>query len=440
MRKYKKNAKKFFTLFVILNIFCTNIFATDDFEAFPEIVAKSYMLFDMHTGNILAESNIDEMIYPASTTKILTAMIVLEECELDEMVTVTDDAFWNIVYGSSSAGIVSGEEMSVIDMLYCMMLASANEASNALAIHVAGDVETFVQMMNYRAVQLGAYNTNFTNPNGLHDENHYTTARDMSIITKNALKDETFLTIVNTAQKTIQETNKNPEKMVYTTNNLIFRVSDPRYYKYANGVKTGYTSAAGNCLVAYAEKDDVHLISLIFDCQRDLSTNENMTTYRTKEMFEWGYNNFFSALLIGKLEPMATVSVRLSSQNDYVSVKTANDVRGLVPNDYDASKLILNYDLPESIDAPIVTDQKIGTVQVLYEGVYYGKVDLLALNDVELSKVLYYVDVLEKFSQSQTFKFILSSLFLLLALSAVNDIVQARRNRAKKAKSNERYR
>lgn len=445
MKITKFSIKKIAILFLILNIFYINVLANDTIaedaivlDPMPEISASSYMLLDQNTGHILMEHNIDEMIYPASVTKILTAILVIENCDPDEMVTITKDAFWNITYGSSSAGLVEGEIMSVNDMLYCMMLASANEASNALAIHIAGSVENFVAMMNLKAIQLGAYNSNFQNPNGLHDDNHYTTARDMSIVTKYALKNEYFSQIVETAQKSISATNKNSEKIVYTTNTLILRKSDPRYYQYANGIKTGFTTPAGNCLVSQAEKNNMQLISLLFNCEKS-SSGENMTSYRTVEMFEWGFSNHINKVLVEQLKPVETVAVRLSSKSDYVSVKTANDVVGLVPKDYDENKLEYLYSLPSTISAPIFVDQKIGTLKVMYDGLYYGSIDLLAVNDVELSQVLYYVDLLEQFFASDTFITILISLILILisyvVFSKIQNNLKSKKRKYKRRRS-----
>lgn len=443
MKKIKTFIKNLMISLIILNISTSIVFATETDAVtvenpFPEVTASSYMLLDQQTGNILAEYNMDEPVYPASTTKILAAIVVIENTDPEDIVTVTKEAFWNIEYGSSSAGIVEGEEMTVHDMLYCMMLASANEAANALAIHVGGTVEDFMGMMNLKAVQLGAYNSNFVNPNGLHDENHYTTARDMSIITKYALKNEFFALIAETAQKTIQATNKNPEKVVYTSNQLIFRVSDPRYYEYANGVKTGFTTPAGNCLVSQAEKNDVQLIGLLFNCAKNPSTGENNAAYKMVEMFEWGFSSYYNEVLIEQLQPMITVPVNFSSENDYVSLKTASDIEGLVPNNYDKTMLEIKYNIPESVDAPITVDQRIGTVQVSYDGVYYGEAELLAVNDVELSQVLYYVNVLEQFFISSTFRIILCSLVMLLILSVIGARIKQRRRRLRKKRRMQR--
>ncbi|MFI3115059.1 MAG: D-alanyl-D-alanine carboxypeptidase family protein [Clostridia bacterium] len=436
----KKFLNKFIIIILTSGLFFNNVYANEKtISPQPEIIADAYMLFDQDTGNILMSENIDMMVYPASTTKILTAILAIENADLDEMVTITKDAFYNMESGATLAGLVVGEEISVHDLVYCTMLASGNEAANALAIHVGGTVENFIAMMNFRAVQLGAYNSNFSNANGLHGDDHYTTARDMSIIAKYALKNEFFCTVANTAQKTISATNKNAQRIIYTTNQLIFRTTDSRYYAYANGVKTGFTSMAGNCLVSQAEKDGERLIALIFDCAKDAGGN-NMTFARSKEMYEWGFENFYKQTLVKELQPMVTVEVRLSSQSDYVSLKVANDLKALVPIDFDEDKISFVFDVPETVDAPIEVDQKIGTVQVRYDGVYHGTLDLLAVSEVELSQVLYYVDVLENFFASSTLRVILVSLVMLVILSDVgvkikNKMRKRKRFMAKKRKS-----
>lgn len=432
MNNVKTFLEKFAILFLVFNIFYTSVLAEGQtISSKPEISALSYMLLDQDTGNVLMASNINKMVYPASTTKILTAILAIENADLDEMVTITKEAFYNMESGATTCGLYVGEEISVHDLVYCTLLTSGNEAANALAIHVGGSIENFINMMNLRAVQLGAYNSNFSNANGLHSDNHYTTAKDMSIIAKHSMKNEFFSTVVNTAQKTIAQTNKNSQRIIYTTNQLIFRTSDYRYYQYANGIKTGFTSKAGNCLVSQAEYNGERLIALIFDCEKD-SAGTNMTFTVAREMFEWGFNNFSNQTLVEALQPLKTVQVRLSSQSDYVSVKASSDLKALVPIGFDEDKVSFVFDVPEIIDAPIKEEQKIGTVQVSYDGVYFGTLDLLAVNEVELSQVLYYVDVLEKFFVSKTFRMILVSLVMLLVLSVLGSRVQRKLRRRKR--------
>ena len=432
MKLTKKLLQKITILTIILNILSISVLATEtkEIQPKPDVLSKAHILIDQNTGNILMQNNIDTKVYPASTTKILTAIIVLENAELTDMVTVTKEAFEGLVAGSSSAGLKSGEIMSVSDMLYCLMLPSANEAANALAIHVSGSTEAFANAMTLKAVQLGAYNSNFENAHGLHNDNHYTTARDMSIIAKYAMKNETFSEIVNTAQKSVGPTNINDEaKIVYTSNMLIFRKSDSRYYEYTNGIKTGFTTPAGACLVSQATKGDMDLISIIYGGEKIASTGENTVFVDTKEMFEWGFNNHYSEDLLDTLKPLFEVPVKLSSESDYISLKAEHDLQGLVPIDFDKEKLTLTPDIPESINAPIKEGQEIGTVSVIYDGISYGTVDLLAVNEVEMSKVLYYVDILENFFNSDIFKMVL---ILLVGILVFSVFVTRARNKKRK--------
>lgn len=424
-----KFLNKLFTFVLIFNLLITTAFASE-MEPIPETTSTAHMLIDQNTGNVLIESNADMQIYPASTTKIMTALMALEHLNPNDMITLTDEAFTGMNAYSSTAGLKVGETISVRDLLYCLMLPSANEAANAIAYEIGeGDLALFAQMMNFRAVQLGAYDTNFVNASGLHDDNHYTTARDMSIITKTALKNELFCEIVNTAQKSIDPTNLTPDgRMVYTSNYLILRKADSRYYSYADGVKTGFTTPAGACLVSNAKKGSMQLISLIYGGERTSSTGYNSTFVDAKAQFEWGFNNHKGETLVSSLGLVTEVTVNLSAKTDYIGLYAKNELTGLVPIDYDVSNLQMIYHLPESIDAPIVKGQFIGTVDVSYDGVSYGSVELLAVSDVELSQVLYYVDKIENFFESDLFQMG----FVVLTIIAIISMIDRKARRRKR--------
>lgn len=434
----KNLLKKIASITLILNILLTNASATEIIELDPKpaMTDKSHLLIDLDTSHILMEHNINEKIYPASTTKIMTAMVALDYLELTDIVTVVQESFNDLPIGSSHAGLVTGEELTVYDLLYCIMLPSANEGANAIALHVGeGDMQTFVNLMNQKAVQIGAYNTNFMNPSGLHDDNHYTTAYDMALITKVALNYETIVEIGNVAQKTLQPNNKKPDgNKVFTSNMLIYRTSDYRYYKYAKGLKTGSTSQAGKCLVSYAENDGRRLLSIIFGAENDSSGVNPVFTY-AKNMFEWGYDNYISKELIDTLKPEKEVAVKLSAKSDYIAVVPENSLSGIVPKNFDAEKIVYTYNLPEIVSAPIKEGQKIGTVDVSYEGIYYGSINLLALNNVEVSDVLYYVDLIENFFQSSLFFRIIGSvggIFLVLFLIRIINQMKRKKRRYRK--------
>ena len=387
----------------------------------PAPQAEAAFLADPESDFILYEKNADEKQYPASTTKIMTALLTLENTDdLNETVEVTEEDFTGVDKDSSKAGFMVGEKVPVIDLLYGLLLPSGNEAANTLARHVGGSVDDFVKMMNQRAKELGCKNTHFVNPNGLHDDDHYTTARDLYKITQQAMKDETFQDIVSTAQKTLSETNMTPTRgkalKVYTTNMLIFsRHQTQYYYAFANGIKTGHTSQAGYCLVASAEKKGGQLISILLGCEKPQGAAQPVTFSETRRMFQWGYDNFTNMTLVEKGDQKRSkkIDVRLSTETDSLVLVTESDLKGTVPTDINLDDLELTYHVPDSVDAPVKAGDKIGTLDVKYNGVDYGQVDLVALSDVSRSEVLYYADKIEHFFQSTLFRVLVLLIILL---------------------------
>ena len=277
----RRHIAAFFVLLLCLLALCPGVAQA---VSMPDIQATAVYLGDPETGLPLYEKNAEEKRYPASTTKIMTALIVLENVQdLTQKVTVLEEDFNGVGADASKAGFVVGEEVTVMDLLYGLMLPSGNEAANTLARFVSGSVDAFVEKMNARATDLGCTGTHFVNPNGLHDDNHYTTAHDLFRITQEAMKNETFADIVSTAQKNLDPTNKAAEhpngKNLYilTTNQLILSRNSPYYYAYATGVKTGHTSQAGYCLVASAEKKGSELISVMLGCERPAGAAQPLT-------------------------------------------------------------------------------------------------------------------------------------------------------------------
>jgi D-alanyl-D-alanine carboxypeptidase (penicillin-binding protein 5/6) len=368
-----------------------------------DVDAGAAILVDPDLNMVIYEENADKKMYPASTTKIMTALLTLENAKLSDTVTMTKADFTGIDSSSSSGGLKEGETVTVESLLYCLMLPSANEAANALARHVSGSIPDFVKLMNKRAKQLGCTGTHFANPNGLHDKKHYTTARDLEKIAQKAMENKTFATIVNTAQKKLPATNMQGERIIYTTNNLILRKSDPVYYDYCYGIKTGHTTPAGYCLVSTATKSGHTYISVVLDCEANKSGAAKSFT-ETKRLFQWAFENYTSQTLVKAGETVTEVPVRLSSEKDYVVLATDSDLKAVVPTDLDVDKLDIQQHLPKDVTAPIEAGQKIGSMTVSYGGKEYGSVDLVATSDVSVSKVLYYADKLENFFSSTFFK------------------------------------
>ena len=230
--------------------------------ALPQVKAEGAVLMDAATGKVLFGKNQDMQFYPASITKVMTALLVLERCSLNDTVTFSASATTNLESGAVSLGISEGDQLTVEQCLYGLLLKSANEIGNGLAEHVAGSVSAFADLMNARARELGCKNTHFTNPHGLNDTAHKTTPYDMALIMRAALQNETFRKIDTTTSYEFPATKKSAAKTITMGHKMMYP-TDSRYYEGIIGGKTGYTSKAGNTLVTGAQRNGVRLIAVV---------------------------------------------------------------------------------------------------------------------------------------------------------------------------------
>jgi len=266
------------------------VYAAPDWPNQVQISADGGIVIDADSGAVLYGQNIHQQYFPASITKILTALIIIEQCDMDEVVTFSHNAVYNVEAGSTSAGMDEGDQLTVRQCLYAMMLKSANEVANALAEHAAGSIEAFSAMMNSKAVSLGCTNSNFTNPSGLNDPNHFTTAYDMALISKAAFENDVFVEIDSTLYYELPPTKKNVDGITVYPGHKMLKKNDSRYYPGIIGGKTGYTSLAGNTLVTCAERDGLKLITVIL--------NGHQTHYDdTRSLLDFGFSNFKSVLI-----------------------------------------------------------------------------------------------------------------------------------------------
>lgn len=261
----------------------------------PQVAAETAILMDAETGQILYAKGIDEKRYPASTTKIMTALIAIENSTLTDEVTFSAEAVNGIEPGSTHIGIKPGEILTMEQSLYAVLLASANEVSSGVAEFVGGSIPDFVNMMNSRAEELGCKNTHFVNANGLHDPEHYTTARDLANIAREAFKNETFRKIIATEYYIEPKTNITDEER-WLNNHHKMLVSGDLHYDGCLGGKTGYTSDAGNSLVTYAQRNGMYLISVV------LADNAVYQYPDTAALLDYGFSNFHKTVLAQKGE------------------------------------------------------------------------------------------------------------------------------------------
>lgn len=332
----------------------------------PSINAESGILMDLNTGQILYEKNINEKLSPASTTKILTALITLEKCKLDDKVVVGSKPPFE---DGSKIYLLEGEEITVKDLLYAMMLESANDAALALAEYISGSSSEFAKLMNKRAVELGCNNSNFVNPNGLYEDNHYTTAYDLALISKAAMENTTFREIVTTEYYEIKPTNKQLEtRYIYNINKLIRGTK----YKYEgiDGVKTGYTTKSKNTIVASATRGNQKILAVQLRSENDLYED-------TIKLLDYGFNAFKSEKLVDSSSVYSTIKIK--GTNKSINVFPKQDFYATTPvngSSNSFSSIVINKTFNK-----INKGDELGFIEITLDNGKIFKVPLIAGED-----------------------------------------------------------
>ena len=355
--------------------------------------AEAVLLMDMKSGRVIYSKNADEKMYPASTTKMMTAILALESEKMGDTVTATYDALKSITLEDSHMGILVGEELTMTDLLNSMLIYSANDAANVIAIHVGGSLDAFVDIMNAKAAKLGLKGTHFVNACGVHAKEHYTTASDLATLARYCMENETFREIVAKPSYHIAPTNKYTRDRDLPATNLFLSTarSANHLYKPCTGIKTGTTEAAGHCLVSSAKYEDMELLSVVLKAD-DTDVKENAYSYTiSRAMFDFGFNNYESGILASPGTIVADSKVYEAKKDKRVSLTVGSDITALIPKGDDISKDVepkvkLNA---ERIDAPVKKGDELGTVTYIYHDKEIATATLVAANDVELNMVLH---------------------------------------------------
>lgn len=367
MKKFKRLACCLLLMAVCVINSVLPVYAEEAWPDMPRVEAPSICVLEVSTGTILYERNMDEVNYPASITKIMTALLALENCSLDEIVTFSEEAVYGNEGDTSHIWRDIGERMTMEECLYGMMLESANECAWAIGEHVAGTMKNFTKMMNARAKELGCTNTHFNNPNGLPDEEHWTSAHDMALISAEAYKNETFRVIVGAGSYTIPPTNKHDEvTLLHNHHKMIYPYhGDYEYlYDYATGGKTGYTNAAGNTLVSYAQKDNMAIVCVVM---REKSPYHYTDT---RTMFDYCFDNF-------KLLRVADYEKDTAAESDKPAFASIDeDATVLLPADASFS------DLTSQIVYESTQEDVLSTLVYSYADRVIGKADV-KMNDLD---------------------------------------------------------
>ncbi|MEG1858195.1 MAG: D-alanyl-D-alanine carboxypeptidase family protein, partial [Pseudoflavonifractor sp.] len=353
---------------------------------------------------------------------------------MDQPITVTNTVNSGMMSGASTQNIKPGEVMAFGDILRCALIPSANEACNILAELVGGSIDGFVALMNERAAALGCQGTHFMNPHGLHDDNHYTTAYDIALICMQAMKSPVFREIVSSKSYTVPATNLAPARELHDTNALIstFRIRG-YYYENATGIKTGFTPEAGYCLASAATKGNRSLVAVVLGCERvPNTTGSDGHTYfsESKRLLEWGFTNFSRRTIIDSTVPLLNVPVTLSDEADHVVGQPDGSIDATLPNNMELTDFTMTVTADQqTLEAPVAKGQVLGKVTLSYDGKDYGTLNLVAVDGVARSELLYRIDRIQKFFDQLWVKVVLLLLIVLILILVVRFLVFGKRRR-----------
>lgn len=436
--------KKILNLILVFTIFITIVLTKPvthaSYNSSIDVEAKIVLLVSMDDGTVIFDKNADMRNAPASLTKIVTAILTLRHCaDLEEEIEVPNYAI-RLLDGtnSSNVGLLPGEKMSIKNLLYCMLVASANDAANVLADHVSGgNIVEFINEMNKFVSDIGCEDTVFANAHGLDAEGQYTTANDMLKIVKAALRFPVFEEITSTRRYTIEPTNKYTSyRYLVSTNGLLNPGIADYYYEYAKGVKTGSTAQAGRCVISTASRDGYSYLAIImnapfYDIDND-GVNENIAFMECRELFAWTFKNIRLRVVAEPSQVVTVIDVELSSKLDHVRLIPSSEVTALVPTGADSEGVyfeIIDEKTPSSIDAPVEKGEVIGKARILYAGEEVATVDLVAGEDIQLSLILYFGRLIKNIVSSLVFLIIFGLLALLIVSYIILKVYADRKRR-----------
>lgn len=423
-------------LFIVMLVISILISSTSvGFSLAPEesisITSESGIVIDAESGDILFEKNAHKPMYPASTTKVMTAVLTLENANLNDKVIIDKETPFT---DGSRIYVKEGEEFTVEQLLNALLIQSANDSAVALAKHVSGSVEEFAKLMNKRAKELGALNTNFTNPNGLPDKNHVTTAYDLSMIAKYAMTIPKFREIVKTEKYQIPITEKTDEvRYLKNRNRLLWGVGPSNKMEYngelidikydiVDGIKTGYTAEAQQCLVSTAYKNNRRVISVVL---KAIKTNVYSDT---RKLIDYAFDNFNLIDVVNSGTILKTVPVEKGIEEN-VDLVTQDSISKIVPNNYNQSHVAHKIEVEQQIVAPINKGQVLGKVTYTLNGESIGETNLIALQSIDEKQVY---KIIKKIKEPKSINFFKILIGIALVYILWRTIVTVRRIRRKR--------
>ena len=342
----------------------------------PALGAQSAILMELETGTILYSKNMDEKLYPASTTKILTCLLAAEMAEMNEVVTFSNEAVFSIESGSSNMGMDVDEQITMEQALYGVLVGSANEAANAVAEHISGSVSEFSSIMNKKAQELGCKNSNFINPNGLYNENHYTTAFDLATIARSFFSNDLLCKMSSTVTYEIPQTMKQPDDIIIHSKNKLLPGRECSY-DYIVGSKTGYTSEARQTLVSCARKDGMTLVCVIMKEESPEQFNDTIT------LFDYGFQNF-QKINIAENEKDFSVSTTDFFESDSTVFGNSSSILKIDPDAFVVLPTNVTFDETLStLEYEDENTQKVASIKYTYQDVPVGNASVSFISPVD---------------------------------------------------------
>lgn len=431
---------------LIISLFCVPFSSNAaTYEPDRKIYAEAYMLINLDDASypVVAQKNADEKLYPASLTKIVTTMVVLNNVKDLQAKTKMSQAAFDATLGTGAqvAGISVGDELTIDELLYLTMVYSACDACQILAEYVSGTSAAFVDAMNKYVESLGCKNTHFTNPDGLHDSNHYTTARDMATITLAALKNSDFVKYSTTTDIKYGDLNLGHTNLMLHQGYLTY------YYEYAQGIKTGSTKEAGYCVITKASKDGYNYLAVVLKSPQQKINGESYETkcsfVDAKSLFEWAFDSLKYTTLVSKDEVIGEIAVEDGKDADSVQLIAKADTNVIVPAALDKSAIIIEtVDKPEVLKAPVLKGQDVCKANVIYGDEVIATIDLVAADNIELSTFLKIINAVKAFLGTTAVKIACVAIVLFIIVYVflvISNNKKKKKRRQQKMERAERY-
>ena len=438
----KKILSVFLIVITLISIFPLS--ASASFNSLMETESDIVLLVNTDSETVILDKNADKRSAPASLTKIVTCMLVLENCpDLSVQVTCKRECL-NGLYARNAqcAGIVPGESLSIENLLYCLMVHSAADSANILADYVGGSIDNFVVMMNDFVAKLGCENTKFVNAHGLDaDPNGYTTANDLYKITKYALQNPTFKEISSTVYYEVAPTEKYPHtRYLHNTNKMTRKGYADYYSPYVVPVKTGTEEKAGRCVITTASQDGYNYMLIVmgapqYDIDND-NVEENVAFTESKKIYNWAFENIELTKITNTTDVVTVVDVKYNSKTDHLRLLPAEELSALVPLGTESGSLIvrpIENETPKEVKAPIKKGDVLGKAEILYGENIVATVDLVAAEDVDLNIFLLVLGTIKDIFSTTIFK-ILFAIVAVLLIIYILLIIRKNRIKAKRNK------